>query len=158
VIFADTHPERRKMERGTIRQFTTIYLQIALWKSGRVWHVRVHHLLLGYLGWGAFRYFGQAENYFDFLVEEWDMTTKFTQADRRFLRSCGIDSGHEQKRTQLDGTQQLLVECGLDPYNRTDYLLLAFAGNPPAELDGEIEAMLPEEFQTDFDEDEDEED
>jgi hypothetical protein len=59
---------------------------------------------------------------------------------------------------QLDGTQQLLVECGLDPYNRTDYLLLAFAGNPPAELDGEIEAMLPEEFQTDFDEDEDEED
>jgi len=54
---------------------------------------------------------------------------------------------------QLDGTQQLLVECGLDPYNRMDYLRLAFAGNPPEEpLDGEIEAELPDGIRQDDDE------
>jgi hypothetical protein len=45
---------------------------------------------------------------------------------------------------QLDGTQRLMAQHGLDPLNRADYPRLAFAGHPPAELDGEIEEMLPE--------------
>jgi hypothetical protein len=112
--------------------------------AGQIWNVSVHHKTLGYLGWGAFVYFGQAQHYFNFLAEDWVMGKKLTQKDRAFLRECGIDSGLEQKRIQLDGTQRLLMECGADPFNRADYLMLAFAGKPPAELDGEIEAMLPE--------------
>ena len=58
---------------------------------------------------------------------------------------------------QLDGTQQLLAECGLDPYNRADYLLIGFAGTPPDELDGEVEAMLPDGIRLEGDDEEDEE-
>lgn len=79
---------------------------------------------------------------------------KFTKRDRVFLLDCGIDPGPARNRAQLDGTQQLLVKCGLDPYNRSDYLRLAFAGNPPAELDGEIEAMLPDGIRLDDDDEE----
>jgi hypothetical protein len=45
---------------------------------------------------------------------------------------------------QLDGTQRLMVGLGLDPYDRSEYLRLAFMGSRPAELDGEIEAELPD--------------
>jgi hypothetical protein len=81
--------------------------------------------------------------------------------------TCALDEAEIQARAdriaqhtaplQLDGTQQLLVECGFDPYNRADYLRLTFAGNPPAELDGEIEAELPDGIRLEDDE-EDEED
>jgi hypothetical protein len=45
-----------------------------------------------------------------------------------------------------DGTVSALLELGL-PVTRANYLRLAFGGNPPEELDGEIEAELPEKFQ-----------
>ena len=49
--------------------------------------------------------------------------------------------------TQNDGTVNLLKEYGV-PVTRENYLMLAFAGNPPQEpLDGEIEAELPKELQ-----------
>lgn len=83
-----------------------------------------------------------------------------THRDISNCRGCGAHTFEQHAQNcphraldgteQLDGTQQLLVECGLDPYNRMDYLRLAFAGNPPAELDGEIEAELPENLRDDI--------
>jgi len=87
----------------------------------------------------------------------------FTKKDKKFLKSVGIaaEPTHDEdimkcaKRIarhtspiQLDGTCRLLLAVGL-PLTRENYLRLAFAGKPPDEpLDGEIEAELPEEFQT----------
>jgi hypothetical protein len=45
-----------------------------------------------------------------------------------------------------DGTLVLLKRMGL-PVTRENYIRAAFLGNPPDELDGEIEAELPEELQ-----------
>jgi len=86
--------------------------------------------------------------------------SKFTQADRKLLKSMGIsvaDSALAGDRlalaeriakhkapTQKDGTVQQLEELGI-PVTRANYLALAFAGKPPKEpLDGEIEEMLPD--------------
>jgi len=77
-----------------------------------------------------------------------------THRDFSNCRGCGAHTFEQHAQNcphraldgteHLDGTQQQLVECGLDPFNRTDYLNLAFAGHPPAELYGEIEEMLPD--------------
>jgi hypothetical protein len=86
-----------------------------------------------------------------------------THRDINNCRGCGAHTFDQHAQNcphrapdcieKLDGTQQLLVECGLDPYNRMDYLRLAFAGNPPKEpLDGEIEAELPDGIRQDDDE------
>jgi hypothetical protein len=63
-------------------------------------------------------------------------------SDELFLHSVGV--APLQYRTS-DGTQRLLDKFQI-PQTRENYLLLAFGGNPPAELDGEVEAELPEEF------------
>ena len=49
------------------------------------------------------------------------------------------------KNSQHDGTLALLKKYGI-PVTRENYLQLAFAGNPPDELDGEVEAELEEIF------------
>ncbi len=46
----------------------------------------------------------------------------------------------------MDPVQQKLKALGLD-MTRQNYLHLAFFGNPPVDLDAEVEADLPEEFQ-----------
>lgn len=88
------------------------------------------------------------------------MSTKFTHADRVFLRACGIvveSPTFAEERMELarriarhlapgyrkDGTLETLEELGL-PLTRENYLMLGFMGDPPEELDGEIEAMLPD--------------
>ena len=95
------------------------------------------------------------------------MTISFTKADRDFLNACGIcvePTFAEQRMElaqriathvppmQLDGTCRILLALGI-PLTRENYLMLAFAGHPPQELDGEIEAQLPEMFRTNEDED-----
>jgi len=79
------------------------------------------------------------------------MSTQFSEQDRQFLKAMGInaDPTHHETRLALaqpDGTVRLLEKFGI-PVTRENYLRLAFAGNPPAELDGEIEAELPIELQ-----------
>jgi hypothetical protein len=87
-------------------------------------------------------------------------------SDEIFLRSCGVaplryhSSDGESRlagiyQHPLDGTQRLLAEHNI-PLTRENYLRLAFAGDPPQELDGEIEAMLPENLQNDLDDDDEE--
>jgi hypothetical protein len=96
-------------------------------------------------------------------------------SDEEFLRACGVDTKltpeefrdankhrdisdcrgcgartfeqhtAECRHRALDGTQRLLDEFNI-PQTRENYLRLAFGGNPPTELDGEVEAELPEEF------------
>lgn len=46
----------------------------------------------------------------------------------------------------MDAIQQRMVQLGLE-MTRENYLHLAYFGNPPVELDAEVEADLPEEFQ-----------
>ena len=52
----------------------------------------------------------------------------------------------ESGTTPLNGTEKMLQELGL-PLTRENYLRLEFLGNPPEELDGELEAELPEKYQ-----------
>ena len=68
----------------------------------------------------------------------------------------GALDGTEQHTppVQLDGTMRILEKFGI-PTTRENYLNLAFAGHPPAELDGEIAAMLPKQFQNNLDDAED---
>lgn len=61
----------------------------------------------------------------------------FTVKDRIFLQKIGISAGSVPE----DGTTQTLRECGV-PVTWENYLMLAFMGNLPEELDGEIEAMI----------------
>jgi hypothetical protein len=63
------------------------------------------------------------------------------------IQVCAERIAKHQAPLQLDGTCRLLLALGL-PLTRENYLQLAFAGHPPEELDGEIEAELPEQFQT----------
>jgi len=60
-----------------------------------------------------------------------------------------IDSHPSWRRSiHPDGTIRLLHQHNI-PVTRENYLRLAFGGNPPDELDGEIEAELPEELRID---------
>ncbi|MGC1965364.1 MAG: hypothetical protein WA673_02825 [Candidatus Acidiferrales bacterium] len=47
------------------------------------------------------------------------------------------------KLSTTDGTIKLLMKHNI-PVTRENYLLLAFAGNPPAEIDGELAEELAE--------------
>lgn len=80
----------------------------------------------------------------------------FSEADLEFLRAVGIDPESANRRMIIahpDGTVKILESLGI-PVTRENYLMLAFAGNPPEEpLDGELEAELPKELQQ-YDEDE----
>lgn len=61
-------------------------------------------------------------------------------------QSDSIVSAVPPRRTvAADGTVRILKELGI-PVTRENYLMLAFAGHPPDELDGEIEAMIPREI------------
>ena len=162
MILWEPEPELQKIERGVLRTFSTEYLRIQLYRrrqnrAGQAFHVSVHHRLQGWLGLGAFLYFDVAQNYFNFMVEDWAMGTRLTKADRTFMHECGIDAGPEQKLGRLDGTQRLLVKCGVDPYNRAEYIRLASAGtiDPHEVLDGEIEQMLAPGIRRDDDDDDD---
>jgi hypothetical protein len=65
------------------------------------------------------------------------------QADHEAeIQACADRIAKHEAPIQLDGTQRLMVGLGLDPYDRSEYLRLAFMGHPPAELDGEVEAEL----------------
>ena len=98
MIFADdARSESLKVERGAVRTFSTPFLRIQLWKSRRVWYVQVQHATLGCLGLGAFRYFASARDYYNFLVDDWNVGGfKVTDADMRFLKACGITIVEEQ--------------------------------------------------------------
>jgi hypothetical protein len=75
------------------------------------------------------------------------MNTTFNENDLKFLRSVGISTEPDASVNieHPDGTVKLLKELGI-PVTRENYLRLAFAGNPPQELDGELEAELPTAF------------
>ena len=75
------------------------------------------------------------------------MNTTFNENDLKFLRSVGISTEPDASVNieHPDGTVKLLKEFGI-PATRENYLRLAFAGNPPQELDGELEAELPTAF------------
>ena len=71
---------------------------------------------------------------------------------KRFHKSGGCRGGARVsagRNINDDGTVQLLKKYGI-PVTRENYLRLAFAGNPPDELDGEIEAELPRFLQIDI--------
>ena len=97
MIFTDDkRGEPLKVERGAVQTFSTTFLQIQLWKSRRVWYVQVQHPLRC-LGIGGFRYFAPARDYFNFLVDDWNVGGfKVTQADGHFLKACGITIATEQ--------------------------------------------------------------
>src|ERR1700680_3751851 len=75
------------------------------------------------------------------------MNTTFNENDLKFLRSVGISTEPDASVNieHPDGTVKLLEKFGI-PVTRENYLRLAFAGNPPQELDGELEAELPTAF------------
>jgi hypothetical protein len=95
------------------------------------------------------------------LADDWSTHERseavFTKSDRNFLRACGISVEPAIKIARPDGTVRILQSLGL-PVTRENYLMLAFAGHPPKELDGEIEAMLPEELRAEEDSEEDSDD
>jgi hypothetical protein len=75
------------------------------------------------------------------------MENKFSPRDLDFLVAVGIST--EPTHDTADGTVRLLKEHGI-PVTRENYILLAFAGRPPAGLldgeniDGELLAELPD--------------
>ena len=81
----------------------------------------------------------------------------FTKSDRLFLHAVGIDPDSAVVVSRPDGTVKILERLGI-PVTRENYLRLAFAGHPPVELDGEIEAMIPEELRADENTDDDNDD
>jgi hypothetical protein len=74
----------------------------------------------------------------------------FTKFDLKVLKSVGIRANDttfdDEQLAQPDGTIRLLEEYGI-PVTRENYLNLAFAGNPPQELDAEVEAEIPDTFE-----------
>ena len=74
----------------------------------------------------------------------------FTEDDLRFLQSINVIGGDHVD--EPDGIVNLMRESELPP-TRADYLHLAFAGAPPDEIDGEVEAELPPWLQRDSDDD-----
>jgi hypothetical protein len=65
-----------------------------------------------------------------------------SKSDSKFLKSVGIKP--EPVEPSPDGIVRLLEENDLE-VTRANYLKIAYLGNPPKELDAEIEAELPEE-------------
>ena len=63
----------------------------------------------------------------------------FNKKDGQFLKAVGIIP--DSRTPNYGGTARLLMESGI-PLTWKNWLLLAFAGNPPAELDAEIEAEI----------------
>lgn len=81
---------------------------------------------------------------------------KLSQPDRAFLQSLGIKperipSRADERRlraqaeeaAKTDPTVRLMLDEGV-PITAWNYMLLAWMGDPPAELDGEVEAELSE--------------
>ena len=76
---------------------------------------------------------------------------KLSKEDRKFLRAVGVKPERfPQTRAERggrkdteDGVIKLMREAGVE-ITRENYLIVAFMGNPPAEIDGEILAEIPE--------------
>ena len=82
------------------------------------------------------------------------MSTTFSQSDLKFLRIMGVRFPHDTPvhiAKQNDNTVRQLQKMKL-PVTRENYLMLAFAGSPPAgsltqSLPKGLEDYLPEELQ-----------
>ena len=71
------------------------------------------------------------------------MSTTFSQSDLKFLRMMGVRFPHDTPvhiAKQDDNTVRQLQKMKL-PVTRENYLMLAFAGSPPA---GSLTQSLPE--------------
>ena len=100
------------------------------------------------------------------------MSLTFTKKDLRLLKSMGISAERTHDETMLalaeriarheapgipeDGTVMLLRRAGI-PVTAENWLMLAFAGDPPTPpFDGELAAGLPDWIRRAFESDDDE--
>ena len=80
------------------------------------------------------------------------MSAMFTKDDLTFLRIVGIRADdavvatEEESSNEHDPTLKFLRDHNL-PLTRTNYLAVAWLGNPPKELDPEAEAEIPDTLQ-----------